>query len=148
MAEQHNFQTQGPKSYYNSKGELTWCHSKEDVARAMQNGFTSANYVPSKWPTTLFHKKTGETKTVGKLDLTDEQNEALVKAQGDDWTTEHVQAPEKPKKGDAAVVVAADSSTNALILATLLEIKATQESQGKRLDGLETILDDVTKQSA
>lgn len=92
MAE-HNFLTSGPKAYYNSKGQLTWCHSKEDVVRARQEGFTSANYVRSQWPKTAYHKKTGESKAVGKLEWTDERNAQAVMELGPDWGLDHVSVP-------------------------------------------------------
>lgn len=91
---EHNFQTHGPKAFYNLKGEYQWCHSKEDVARSKQEGFTSANYVRSEWPKCAYHQKTGLTRTVGRLEWTDEQNMAAVKALGPDWGLEHAHVPE------------------------------------------------------
>ncbi len=93
MAE-HNFLTQGPKAWYNPKGQYRTCYSKEEVAVAKQDGFTSSNYVRSNWPKTAFHKKTGNSKPVGKLDDSDEKNAAAVVALGPEWTLDHVPVPE------------------------------------------------------
>lgn len=127
MAE-HNFLTQGPKAYYNAKGKPYWCSSKDDVAKAKELGFTSANYVRSEWPKTAYHKKTGATRTVGSLDNTDEQNAAAVVTLGPDWGLEHVHVPEVvPEKEKAAVQ---DSSALMLILDKLSRLE-------RRMDRIE-----------
>ena len=93
MAE-HNFATSGPKHYYNAKGQNVLCSSKDDVARAREAGYTSANYVPSYWPKMAYNKKTGVSKPVGKIENTDEQNADAVKKLGDEWTLDYVATPE------------------------------------------------------
>lgn len=82
--------------FYNNRGQSMPAYNIDDEARAKEQGFTSATYVPSKWPTTVYNKKTGETKAVGKLDWDEKRNQAAVMELGLDWTTEHVAPPEQP----------------------------------------------------
>lgn len=82
------------RAFYNRHGQAFWCHSKDDEARAKEAGFTSAKYIPSYWPRTVFHKKTGVSKPVGNLDWSEEKNQAALAALGDDWTAEYVPVPE------------------------------------------------------
>jgi len=87
----HNF-NKGPISYYNKIGQYRTCYSDSEVNQAKNDGFTSKKYVKSEWPKTAFHKKTGETRVVGKLENTDEQNKAAIASLGPDWTTDYVAA--------------------------------------------------------
>ncbi len=107
MAGKHNFNTSGPLSMYRptdpGKGSYRVCYNETEVAVARQDGFTTANYVPSKYPTTAFQAKTGKTKIVGKLGDADEVVAAIVAALGPDWGLEHVPEPEpvaEKKAGD------------------------------------------------
>ena len=98
----HSRSFYAPKTTANVKrGQAYPCHSKEDEARAREAGFTSVAYIQSDWPTTVYNKKTGESRSVGKLEWSDEQNAAAIAALGPDWGTEHVAVPE-PKKEEAA----------------------------------------------
>ncbi len=129
MAE-HNFATSGPKAYYNAKGQYQWCHSKDDVVCAKEAGFTNANYVRSNWPKTAFNKKTGDSKPVGKLEDTDEKNQAAVTALGPDWTLEHVAVPEPVVAKEAAAGAPMD-------IGVLMAMSAELSRQQKRIDELE-----------
>src|SRR5262245_27979294 len=83
------------------RGMLFWCHAKEDETRAKELGYTSDKYIPSEWPKTMWHKDTGESKPVGRLEWSDEQNAVAVKKMGPDWGFEHVDVPEPTKPGPA-----------------------------------------------
>src|SRR3990167_659356 len=97
-----------PKATPNvKKGQSYPCHAKDDEARAREAGFTSVNYVPSEWPKTIYNKKTGDSRPIGKLEWSDDQNAAAIAALGPDWGTEHVAVPE-PKKEEAAGAPKAD----------------------------------------
>ena len=85
------------RSLYNSNGVPYPCHSVDDEKRAREAGFTSVNYVLSRWPTTVYNKKTGESKTVGRLDWSNEKNEMEITNLGPDWAGDYV-APVEPKK--------------------------------------------------
>lgn len=119
---EHNFQTHGPKAYYNPQGEPRWCHHKDDVAKAKQDGFTSANYVPSFWPKCAYNKKTGLTRSVGRLEWSQEQNEAAVVSLGPDWGLDHVPVPEP-----VAEVKAAAPDTTGLMTQMLAALNASNE---------------------
>lgn len=88
----------GGLTYYNARGEYRYCYTDADIVLAKESGFTSAKYVRSRWPITMWHKATGESKPVGRLVDTDEKNAAAVAAMGPDWTTEHVAVPEPVAK--------------------------------------------------
>lgn len=79
---------------YNSRGEYRYCYNDSDVVNAKNEGYTSKKYVKSAWPKTLYNKKTGEPRVVGKLTQSAEENQKAVDALGPDWTTDHVAAPE------------------------------------------------------
>ena len=127
MAE-FNYVRDHSRSLYNAKGVPFACHSKEDEVRAKEQGFTSATYVPSQWPKTVFHKKTGESKVVGKLEWDEEKNAAAVVALGPDWTLDHVAVP-------APVSPAAPSA--GINLDALLSIAAEMKLMNTRLSDLE-----------
>lgn len=105
MAAKHNYNT-GPLSMYKPtaplRGSLRMVYSENEMAVAKQDGFTSASYVRSDWPTTAYHKKTGLSKPVGRLENTDEQNAAAVAALGPDWGLDHVPEPEPVAEKKAA----------------------------------------------
>lgn len=100
------------------RGQAMACHSKDDEARVKELGFTSANYVPSFWPKTLWNKKTGETKSVGKLEWTKEQNDAAVTSLGPDWTDEHVPVPEAPAPNAKAATSGSPDLMTAILALT------------------------------
>jgi hypothetical protein len=104
------------------KGQIFWCHAKEDEVAARNQGFTSTSYIKSEWPKSMFNKKTGDSRPVGKLEWDDAQNEAAVKALGADWTFDYVHPPKPEEKKEAGAV---DLGGLALILN---EIKGVQKS--------------------
>lgn len=122
-----NYQRDHSRAFYNPKGQPFWCHSKEDELRAKEQGFKSAAYIPSQWPKTAFHTKTGQTRMVGKLEWTKEQNADAVAALGSEWTLEHVAVPEPAVETASAQQSGFDLNAVATILA---EIKLL----GKRLE--------------
>ena len=135
MAE-HNFATQGPKSYYNQQGRYVTCSSKEDVTRAKQDGFTSEKYVPSRWPKTAFNKLTGATKPVGNLDWTDEKNMAAEASIGDGWTFDHVPVPE-PVAAATTAQATSDLSAVAAVMADVILLKKRMEESEEAIISLE-----------
>lgn len=113
------------KYFYNPKtGASMPCESLNDEARIKGLGFTSGNYVPSKWPTTLYHQKTGEARSVGKLEWEEAKNAAAVAALGPDWGSNPVDPPEPKPKAEAPE----GAGFSALAMLELVgEIKALRE---------------------
>ncbi len=136
MAAKHNFNT-GPIARYKptdpGKGSFRFCYNENEVAVAHQDGFTTANYVPSKYPTTAFHKKTGATKVVGKLGDTDEDVLALVVKLGPDWGLDYVPEPEPVEEKKAA-------ANSGIDLAALLQLGGQIALLGERLGTIEAAL--------
>ena len=133
MADKNKLPVYG-MAYYNPLGQYRWCSNDSDVRNAINDGYTSKKYVPSKWPTTVYNQKTGQVKTVGKLDRTDEQNEAEITALGPEWGREHVAAPEP-----AAATAQAVAPDNRLLGELLAELRLL----GSRIDDLETAVSDI-----
>lgn len=121
---------------FNSRGEHRMCHNEDQVRAAKQDGFTSPSYVRTVYPKCFYHKKTGETKLVGRVDWSAAQNKEAETALGPDWTTDFVGTPEaKPEKPAAT---AADS----LMLA---EILLQLKSMDARLGDLEAASAETTE---
>lgn len=129
MAVKHNFLTQGPLSQYNAQGEVKWANSKDELTQIQQEGFRS-NYVRSKYPTTAFNRKTGQSKPVGKIGDTDEQVAAKLAAFGSDWTFDHVPEPEPVKETKA--------ESAGMDIQALLSIMADVALMKSRISDLET----------
>lgn len=121
------------------RGQAMACHSKDDEARVKELGFTSANYIPSFWPKTLWNKKTGETKSVGKLEWTKEQNDAAVTSLGPDWTDEHVPVPEIPASGATAA-----PSGSPDVMAAILTLSQQVGSLVERMNEVESVIAEAT----
>lgn len=121
------------KAFYNKKGQFIWCNNDSDVRNAKDQGYTSAAYVPSFWPTTVYNRKTGESKAVGKLEWSEEQNRAAIVQSGPDWTTDHVVAPE-PKP---------DAPARQLDSGLLSELLAEFRLASKRLDDLDEAVSEL-----
>ncbi len=101
MASDFNYQRDHSRAFYApadngtvKKGQVFWCHQPDDEQRAREQGFTSKSYVRSEWPKTAYHKKTGQTKPVGKLEWDNDKNMAALAEMGPDWGLDHVAVPE------------------------------------------------------
>lgn len=133
MAAKHNYGTQGPRSFYKpadpGKGSYRTVSSENEEQEAKNQGFTSLAYVRSEWPKTAY-KKTGETRPVGKLENSNEQNMALVASLGPDWGLEHVATPEP-------VAPSAAKDNTGMDLTALLGIATDIALMKKRVEDLE-----------
>ncbi len=133
------------RALYNAKGDTFWCHSKEDELRGKEQGFTTFNYVRSAWPKTAFHQKTGQTKPVGKLADTEEQNKAAVAALGPDWSLEYKAVPEKveeaPKtsSGDMTALLSLFAQQQAQIAELQAAVLASVDAKGPGKKKAETV---------
>lgn len=154
MAAKHNFNT-GPLSLYKptdpGKGSFRFCYNDNEVLVARQDGFTTLNYVPSKYPTMAFQAKTGKCRPVGKLGDTDEEVLALVAKLGPDWGLDHVPEPEpvaekKPGEGGGIDIAAILQLGGQMALLTdrlanlenaLVESEASRVALASRLGELE-----------
>ena len=125
--------------YYNAKGQNRHCTNEADIVNAKRDGYTSSRYVRSNWPTTAFNKNTGETKPVGRVDLTEEQNQALLKALGDEWGLDYVAAKDPEPKKDPDHKAAGHLEE---LVALLVAQKNDHEDTNKRLEDLEAALVD------
>ena len=121
------------QEFYNKKGQHVRCNNDAEVRNAKDNGYTSAKYVPSYWPTTYYHKKTGAAQRVGKLEWTDEQNQAAVDALGPDYTKEFVPEPAPAKES------AARPSDGGHFIELLTELQLAV----KRIEELESAVSDL-----
>lgn len=96
----HNFQTQGPKVMYSPvTGQNRTCYNDSEIVNAKNDGFTSASYVPSKFPTTVWDKN-GKTKTVGTGKDIKADEALLSQALAEGWSADHIAGPE-PVAGNA-----------------------------------------------
>lgn len=142
-----NYPRDHSRAAYNSKGQVFWCHQKDDEVRAKQEGFTSWTYIKSKWPTTVWNVK-GETKAVGNVDWTDEKNDAALsdlKAKG--WSTDHIPVPEpEPEVKNQPMDLAALASIMAdvkLVVKRVEELEEAVVERDERIATLEAILNDA-----
>jgi hypothetical protein len=120
--------------YYNAKGQNRHCTTPADIVNAKKDGYTSARYVRSNWPTTVYNKKTGETKRVGLIDWTDEQNMAAVEKMGADWGLDYVVAPDPTPKKDP------DHKATGHLEEIIALLAGQKDDSNKRLDDLEAAL--------
>jgi hypothetical protein len=102
------------------KGQFYTCHSKADEQVAKDLGFTSERYVRSEWPKTMFNKKSGDSRPIGKLEWSDAENQKAVDGLGADWTFDHVPVPEKSS--------ATAPSSDAGLTAILTEMREMQKA--------------------
>ena len=133
------------RSFYNSKGQPYACHSIDDENRAKEQGFTSSAYIRSRWPTTVYNKQTGESKTVGNLDWPDEKNAAAIAGLGPDWTTDYV-APVAPKSEAAPAEGSGSLSLMALaeVLGEVRAVAASVKQLSESMIDIETSVADLT----
>lgn len=124
----------GPRAFYKptdpGKGSYKTVSSENEEQEAKNQGFTSLAYVRSNWPTTAYKKGTGETRNVGKLENSEEQNMALVAALGPDWGLDHVPTPEP-------VAPSAAKETGGMDLTALLGLVTDIALMKKRVEDLE-----------
>ncbi len=120
--------------YYNAKGENRHCATQADIVNAKKDGYTSSRYVRSAWPSTAYNKKTGETKRVGRIDKSDEENMAEVTELGPDWGMDYVKAPDPVAKKDP------DHKAAGHLEEILAVLAGQKDDSSKRLDDLEAAL--------
>lgn len=122
------------RSFYNKRGEPFACHSIDDERRAKEAGYTTANYVRSKYPTTMYHKKTGETKVIGDLKFSDEINEAKIAELGPDWGHDYVEVPAPPEP----VAPGMGGGFDVIAIASLISEMRTMQTFQVELQGVLT----------
>jgi len=107
------------------KGMSKEVNSQDEEINARKEGYTSERYVKSEYPTTFWHKETGATRIVGRIEWSVEQNdEAVAAAERDGFGREHVAAAEK--KADAQLQ---HGGSGLMELATLIaDMRANQEA--------------------
>ena len=133
MAKENKYPPHGI-TMYNKRGEYIYCYNDSDVVHAKEQGYTSTKYVRSHWPKMVWNKNTGESKPIGKVAFTDEQNEKLLADLGPHWTTERVAPP------PAKVAPAAAPQGDGQLLNVLAEMLASQKTMNERFTSMEEAL--------